>query len=117
MNELSKAVCEACRPDAPLLSQAEIKSHLQLLSGWEIIEEENIQKLQRTFATQNYSNTMTFVNEVAALAESENHHPLMVVDFRQVTVLWWSHKIKGLHKNDFIMASKTSDLMSRRDVK
>ena len=110
MNQLSKLECEACRVGAPLLSPEEIERDLGLVPDWELIEEDNIQKLSRTFATKNYSNTMKFVNEVAALAESANHHPLMIVDFRQVTVIWWSHKIKGLHKNDFIMAAKTSDL-------
>ena len=51
-----------------------------------------------------------FTNKVAKLAEEEDHHPEIVLEWGNVTVSWWSHKIKGLHKNDFICASKTDDL-------
>ena len=51
-----------------------------------------------------------FTNKVAALAEKEDHHPEITLEWGKVTVIWWSHKIKGLHKNDFICAAKTDDL-------
>jgi len=110
MNKLLKSECEACSTDAKLLSQKEIDSLLLELEGWVVITESNIQKLKCIFATKNYVKSMAFTNAVASLAEIENHHPLIVVEYGTVTVIWWSHKIKGLHKNDFIMAAKTSEL-------
>jgi 4a-hydroxytetrahydrobiopterin dehydratase len=53
---------------------------------------------------------MAFTNAVAKLAESADHHPQLIVEYSSVTVLWWTHAIQGLHKNDFIMAAKTSML-------
>ncbi|MEJ2333871.1 MAG: 4a-hydroxytetrahydrobiopterin dehydratase, partial [Desulfobulbaceae bacterium] len=52
-------------------------------------------------------------NRVAALAEEENHHPAIVTEWGKVTVSWWSHIIKGLHLNDFIMAARTEELFKK----
>jgi 4a-hydroxytetrahydrobiopterin dehydratase len=46
------------------------------------------------------------------LAEEEDNHPMIVTEYGRVTVTWWTHKIKGLHKNDFIMAAKTDQLIA-----
>jgi len=110
MNQLSELKCEACHADASLLSQQEIESLLPEVKGWEVVVENNVQKLKRVFATQNYTKSMAFTNAVASLAESVDHHPLIIVEYGSVTVTWWTHKIHGLHKNDFIMAAKTSRL-------
>ena len=109
MKSLSKSNCEACSADAEPLSADEIKALLVEAEGWELITEDNIKKLTRSFNTGNYARSMTFTNAVAALAQESDHHPLLIVEYGRVTVVWWSHKIKGLHLNDFIMASRTSD--------
>ena len=110
MSALSTQTCEACSASATQLTPEEIQSLLPEVSGWEIISDSNIQKLSRTFKTKNYAESMSFTNAVAELAEAVNHHPLLIVEYASVTVVWWSHTIQGLHKNDFIMASKTSAL-------
>ncbi len=110
MQKLSSLVCEACRADAPLLTQEEILSLMPEVEGWEITVEDDLQKLTRVFKTKNYTQSLSFTNAIAALAEEANHHPRIVMEYGSVTVEWWSHKIKGLHKNDFIMAAKTSEL-------
>jgi len=110
MGKLSTQVCEACRADAPLLTQEEITSLMPQVEDWQITIEDDIQKLTRVFKTKNYAQSLSFTNAVAALAEEANHHPLIILEYASVTVEWWSHKIKGLHKNDFIMAAKTSEI-------
>jgi len=109
MKPLSESNCEACNADAKRLSANEIESLLKEIPGWKLIVEDNIKKLTRSFATGNYAKSMAFTNAVAELAEASDHHPLLIVEYGRVTVVWWSHKIKGLHLNDFIMASRTSD--------
>lgn len=108
MSELSELQCEACHSNSVLLTTDEIESRLPDVPGWEVVTESGINKLSRSFKTGNYANTMLFTNAVAELAESMDHHPLLVVEYSSVTVIWWSHKIKGLHLNDFIMAAKTT---------
>ena len=110
MAVLSELTCEACSASARLLTLKEIESFLPEISEWEVIVDSGIKKLKRQFQTNNYQKSISFTNAVAKLAESINHHPQIIVEYSSVTVVWWSHNIKGLHKNDFIMASKTSNL-------
>tara|TARA_B100001142_G_scaffold231213_1_gene229405 strand:+ start:1835 stop:2179 length:345 start_codon:yes stop_codon:yes gene_type:complete len=110
-NELSQSSCEACKVDAPMLSEQEIKELAPQIPSWMIHEEEGIKRLICSFAFSSYEDSVNFTNKVAKLAEEEDHHPEIVLEWGNVTVSWWSHKIKGLHKNDFICASKTDNLL------
>ena len=109
-NELSQSSCEACRLDAPVLSEQEIKELAAQIPSWIVHEEDGIKRLICSFAFSSYEDSVNFTNKVAELAEQEDHHPEIVLEWGNVTVSWWSHKIKGLHKNDFICASKTDNL-------
>ena len=109
-NELSQSSCEACRVDAPVLSEQEIKELASQIPSWMVHEEDGIKRLICSFAFSSYEDSVNFTNKVAELAEQEDHHPEIVLEWGNVTVSWWSHKINGLHKNDFICASKTDDL-------
>ena len=109
-NELSQSSCEACRVDAPVLSEQEIKELAPQIPSWMVHEEDGIKRLICSFAFSSYEDSVNFTNKVAKLAEEEDHHPEIVLEWGNVTVSWWSHKIKGLHKNDFICASKTDNL-------
>ncbi len=96
------------------LSRKEAEALVLELDDWELITEANVQKLRCIFVTKNYTQSVAFTNAVAALAEGENHHPLLIVEYGTVTVVWWTHTINGLHKNDFIMAAKTSSLFGSK---
>jgi 4a-hydroxytetrahydrobiopterin dehydratase len=52
---------------------------------------------------------------VGALAEADGHHPALLTEWGQVTVTWWTHKIRGLHRNDFVMAAKTDALVAESE--
>ena len=58
-----------------------------------------------------FKQTLSFVNKIGELAEEEGHHPLMLIGYNSITVWWWTHKIKGLRRNDFIMAAKTDAII------
>jgi len=92
------------------LSQPDIQLQLAKLKGWDLINDSNIQKLKAAFPTSDYNRAIALTNAIARLAESANHHPLIIVEYACVTVIWWTHQINGLHKNDFIMAAKTTEL-------
>ena len=104
---LKESKCEACTIDAPLVSDSEAKILLLELDGWVIESVSGINQLIKTYKFSNYAESVNFSNKVADLAESEDHHPKIVLEYGSVEVSWWSHKIKGLHKNDFICAAKT----------
>lgn len=107
MTELSKQVCEACMPDAPKVSDAEAQTLLNDLDGWQIVEKKAIPQLLKTYDFKNFVEAIAFTNKVGEIAEDDGHHPAILTEWGRVTVRWWSHKIKGLHKNDFIMAART----------
>jgi len=106
---LSKQTCEACRADAPKVSDDELAQLIKEIPEWVAVTEDTILKLRRVFTFKNYQQAVDFTNKVANIAEQENHHPDVLLEWGKVTVTWWSHKIKGLHKNDFIMAAKTDE--------
>jgi len=107
MDSLSKQSCEACRADAPKVSDEELKELLGLIPDWNIEVRDNIMQLEKEFSFNNFVEAIAFTNKVGEIAESEGHHPSLLTEWGKVTVTWWSHKIKGLHRNDFIMAAKT----------
>jgi len=77
---------------------------------WSIVERDGIKRLERVFEFDDYAAAVAFTNKVAQAAEAEDHHPVIILEYGQVTVTWWTHVIKGLHRNDFIMAAKTDEL-------
>ena len=107
MNTLTQKTCVACRVGAPLATEDETQQFMQQLPDWVIIEEDGVKHLQRVFNFKNFVDAMTFTQHIADLAEAENHHPALLTEWGKVTVSWWTHKINGLHVNDFIMAAKT----------
>ena len=107
MNALSQQTCEACRADAPRVSDTELAQLMGEIPEWQPIVVDNIMQLQRVFSFPDYPQALAFTQTVGELAEQANHHPALLTEWGKVTVTWWSHKIKGLHRNDFIMAAKT----------
>ena len=110
---LSKETCEACRADAPKLSDAEIDVLMPEVTDWQVIEEEGQKRLHREFDTGNFVQAQTLANAIGDYAEEVGHHPRLVVEWGSLAVTWWSHKIGGLHRNDFICAARTDELASK----
>lgn len=108
-SDLSKQKCVACRRDAPRVTDAEIAEYLPQIPGWNLVERDGIRQLERFYAFKEFADALEFTNRVGQLAEQENHHPAILTEWGRVTVSWWTHKIKGLHRNDFIMAAKTDE--------
>lgn len=109
-DKLIKQRCEACRADAPRVTEQELAELIKQIPGWAPIIRDEIMMLERTYSFSDYTQAVTFTNQVAEMADLEDHHPALLLEWGKVTVTWWSHKIKGLHKNDFICAAKTDEL-------
>lgn len=110
MINLAAGKCIPCRGGEPALTVAEIVDLQLHVPQWQLKEVDGIKRLERVFRFKNYAEAIAFTNKIAAIAEEEDHHPLMVVEWGRVTVQWWTHVVKGLHKNDFIMAAKTDEV-------
>lgn len=107
MSSLTTQSCEACRADAPKITEDEKQSLLGEIPDWQLIELNGEEQLKRVFKFRNFAEALAFTNKVGDLAEAEGHHPAVLLEWGKVTVRWWTHKIGGLHKNDFIMAART----------
>ncbi len=112
MSSLVEMKCVACRKGEPTVTESEIAELHPKVSLWEILEEDGIKRLKRVFKFENFAQALQFTNKVGEIAEAEGHHPSLLTEWGKVTVAWWTHKIKGLHRNDFIMAAKTDQLYS-----
>lgn len=110
MSALSQQRCEACRADAPKVSDEELAELMQQIPDWQPVVIDGVLQLKREFAFKNFKQAMAFSNRLADLAETEGHHPGILTEWGKVTVFWWSHSINGLHRNDFVMAAKTDTL-------
>lgn len=107
---LEKEKCVPCRGGLPTLNDAEIDLYYRQLQHWSVIEKDEIKRLERSFKFDDFAEALAFTNKVGQLAEQEGHHPDILTEWGKVTVTWWTHAIKGLHKNDFIMAARTDRL-------
>jgi 4a-hydroxytetrahydrobiopterin dehydratase len=110
MTDLANGVCTACHKDAPRVSKDETRRLIQEIPGWSLQDSDGVLQLEREYRFKNFVDALDFTNRVGELAETEAHHPGLLTEWGKVTVTWWTHKIKGLHKNDFIMAAKTDRL-------
>lgn len=110
MEALAGQTCVACRRDAPTVTDEEIAELHPQVPDWELIEVDGIKRLQRVFPAADFAEALAFTNDVAKIAEEEGHHPALLTEWGRTTVTWWTHKIKGLHRNDFVMAAKTDRL-------
>ena len=113
MEALRELSCVACRSDAPTATEAEIAELQPQVPEWEILEQEGIKKLSRGFRFDDFAKALAFTNALGELAEEEGHHPALLTEWGRTTVTWWTHKIKGLHRNDFVMAAKADELYRR----
>ena len=106
---LAAGKCVACRRGEPTLTEAEIEDLLLHVPEWQVKEVNGMKRLEKRFKFKNFIQALDFTNKIGTIAEEENHHPLIITEWGNVTVQWWTHKIGGLHKNDFIMAAKTDE--------
>lgn len=110
MADLTQMKCVACRADSPRVTEAEMKELMPQIPEWRVIERDGEPQLTRTFKFKNFAEALAFTNRVGELAEQQDHHPALLTEWGAVNVRWWTHKIKGLHRNDLIMAAKTDQL-------
>jgi 4a-hydroxytetrahydrobiopterin dehydratase len=108
--KLKQLSCEPCDKNAHKAERDEKTEFMLQLPRWQIVTEQSIEKLKREYVFNTFLESMAFTNKVAVLAEEFNHHPEMITQWGKATVIWWTHSINGLHKNDFILAAKTDHL-------
>jgi 4a-hydroxytetrahydrobiopterin dehydratase len=102
MSDLADRKCQACNRNTPKLSDAQIDGFRRQAPAWQVEGE----RLRRQYRFHDFPAAIRFVDEMARIAESEQHHPVFTVDVDKVAVENWTHAIGGLSENDFILAAK-----------
>jgi 4a-hydroxytetrahydrobiopterin dehydratase len=110
MTQIYQEKCVTCRRDSPHVTDSEIAELHPQVNDWMLVDDGGIPKLDRGFRFRNFEQALAFTNAVGDLAEEQGHHPKLVTEWGRVEVTWWTHKIRNLHRNDFIMAAKTDQL-------
>jgi 4a-hydroxytetrahydrobiopterin dehydratase len=110
MEKLTEMHCVACRRDAPTVTEAERAELQPQIPEWELVRLDDVDRLRRVFRFPDFAQALAFTDDIGAVAEAEGHHPALLTEWGRVTVTWWTHKIRGLHRNDFVMAAKTDEL-------
>ena len=111
MSRLSLQKCQSCLADTPKIDELEVASLIRDIPQWAVEVRNNVMQLERIFTFKNFKQALAFTNKIADMAEQQGHHPALLTEWGKVTVTWWSHNIEGLHKNDFICAAKTDNLL------
>ena len=111
---LKESKCEACRMDAPKVTDIEKQDFLKELTGWRIINNSGVDHLFKAFTFRSYKDASSFAQKVAELAELEDHHPKIILEYGKVEVYWWSHKIGSIHALDLSLAENTDRLTRSR---
>lgn len=107
MTELTKKKCEPCQAGAPKLKPEKIEELTKKVTGWEVI---NGHHLKKEYEFDNFKQALEFVNRIGETAEKEGHHPDIKLGWGKVEVQIYTHKIDGLHENDFILAAKIDEI-------
>lgn len=98
------------RPDAPRLSPREVADLAARLPEWTLVERREVLRLERVLLVASWAAGLDLVARLGELAAEANHHPAILLEWGRVTVTWWTLRVRGLHRNDFVMAARTDRL-------
>ena len=108
MSDLASKTCTPCKGGTPPLDRAEAEALMERVPGWAL--ENGARRLERGFKFKNFAQALAFVNRIGEIAEAEGHHPDIAFGWGYARVTLFTHKIGGLHENDFIVAAKINEV-------
>lgn len=111
MSDLAKKHCKPCEGGVPALDlAAAVKLKEELDRRWRLVRDG--QAIEAVFEFDNYYQTTAFVNAVAWISHTTDHHPDIAFGYKQATITYWTHAVNGLSENDFICAAKVDTLLA-----
>lgn len=108
MNTLAKQTCRPCEGGTAPLADAQVAQLLSQLTDWQLEEG----KLVKTFRFRDHYQAVAFVNAVAWISHTQDHHPVVELGYNTVRLAYWTHAIGGLSVNDFICAAKVDSVLA-----
>ncbi len=112
VNGLTDKHCVPCEGGGANMPRTEIDHYLEQVKGW-TYRASVVAAISKEFKFPDFTRAMAFVNQIAELAEAEGHHPNIHIFYNLVRLEATTHAIHGLSENDFILAAKIDELVSR----
>ena len=109
MNSLADQDIVLCKKGTLPLTEPEYAGYVMQLPGWEVVTVDGIERLQRIYFFPDPTDAAAFSRFLSAIADEADHHPFLFAEENRLTAVWWTHSIKGLHLNDFIMAARSDE--------
>jgi 4a-hydroxytetrahydrobiopterin dehydratase len=101
--------CIPCEKGATPLAPHQVQTYLQEVPDWKLTSD--ARRIGRAWRAKNFVAALQFFEQIAKVAESEDHHPdLHLTNYRDIFIEIWTHSINGLSENDFILAAKIDGL-------
>jgi 4a-hydroxytetrahydrobiopterin dehydratase len=113
---LNEKHCVPCEGMIPAMSEADEDKFIAQVKGWQLLRE-GMHKIRKEFKFKDFKGSMDFVNKVAAIAESEGHHPDIYIYYSKVVLELYTHAVKGLFDNDFILAARVDEILAKKTRK
>lgn len=105
------AICSPVQASERALLEAEARTEMRHLRDWQLEQRNDIWCLVKTYATANFVQSFALAERITRLAEAEQHHPEITLAWGSCKVTWWTHTLRGLHRNDVRMAAATDELL------
>lgn len=112
--KLTATQCQPCRSDSHPVNKDDRQRYLEEIPDWSIVCENGVDQLVRTYTFKSYRECLAFTLQLGEMAEEADHHPKIILEWGKVSVHWWTHTIKGLHLNDFILAARSDGAFESR---
>lgn len=110
MHQLASKKCVPCEGGMPAFPDIAIEEYLKHVPGWICDFAASPRKIFQEFKFKDFLAAMKFINTVAEIAESEQHHPDIHVFYNKVKIEIWTHAVGGISENDFILAAKINKI-------
>jgi 4a-hydroxytetrahydrobiopterin dehydratase len=110
MTEIAQETCVPCKGGVRTLTEAEISKLQPQVPEWQVLDVNGVKRLRREFKFPDFRQALDFTCKVGEIAEREQHHPDIHLGYGKTMVEVWTHAIRGLHRNDFIVAAKIDEL-------
>lgn len=105
------SICQPLAPEARALLEAEARTEMRFLEGWELRQPHGHWLLEKTYRTDSFRQSLALAERIARLAEAEQHHPELTLAWGHCTVRWWTTRLGGVHANDVRMAAATDEYL------
>ena len=105
------SICQPLAANARALLEAEARTEMRHLQGWELLRRSGLWQLEKTYATADFRQALALAERIARLAEAEQHHPEITLAWGRCTVRWWTTRLAGVHTNDVRMAAATDEYL------